>query len=109
MSFKDLPENWKGINVSEDLFYKRMIGKLVLRVEKDGELYRVYDNFLQKVNFAITDKQLFDETTKEYWGAKKKFTGISEKDFARLEKMAFTMEGIKEPEETINNKGLLIN
>lgn len=110
MSFADLPETWRGEGSEDLLFYQRMIGKMIIRPlapDERGAAYRIFEDKIAKVHFNISDKQLFEETTDEYWRPKKKFLGVSEVDFARLKKIAFQVgEGIVEEPEI---KGNLLN
>lgn len=83
LAFVDLPANWRGLNVPGQTLHARLLGKLILRAESHGELYRVLPDRLVKVEFNITDKPLWDlvhATARE----KRLFVGVSEKDFETL-------------------------
>ncbi|MAH44115.1 hypothetical protein CL614_10440 [archaeon] len=98
MTFKDLPENWRGEGVDESKFYNRMIGKFILRAEGAGELYEVLEDKMVKIVFTISNKKIWDalhETLRPM------IVGVNEKDFKRLEQVAFKAEGVKEADAEI--------
>jgi hypothetical protein len=88
MSFKDLPENWRGINVENEKFYMRLLNKLIIRPQANGEVYRIMEDRMLKVQFNISDKDLFIQVTKALRD-KNSFLGVSEADFERLKTYAF--------------------
>jgi len=94
ISYRDLVEGWRGNGVDDALFYNRMVGKLIILPERNGEVFRIFETYMQKVNFSCTDKPFWDLITK-LWQINKVFLGVSNKDFDRLAKVAFANEGIK--------------
>jgi len=106
MIFADLPKSWRGMGIDDIKFYNRMIGKLIILPESSGEVFRVEENCLRKVKFVVTDKKLWD-ILQIAMREKKAFLGVSNKDFERLKKVAFTMEGVVESDKEIDIKSIL--
>jgi len=109
MAFADLPATWRGEGVEDDKLHKRLIGKIILLVESAGAAYRVYADKLVKVRFDISDKQLFDDTTNEYWRPKNKFLGVTNADFERVKKQVLMIGGeiLTEEGENIDIRGII--
>lgn len=109
MAFADLPDTWKGEGVEDAKLLLRMIGKIILNVDKAGEAYRVYEDKLVKVRFDISDKQLFDDTTNEYWRPRRKFEGVNNADFERIKKQVLLVGGeiVTEEEKTVDIRGII--
>ncbi len=85
MSFRDLPDNWRGINTEGERLHKRLIGKYILRAEANGELYYVAKDRLIYCIIYINEPNL-EKDFQSYLRVKKNFTGVSEKDFDKLKK-----------------------
>ena len=92
-TFKDLPLGWQGTGVDEQRFYSRLVGKFVLRVEANGELYEVFEDKMIKVTFMISNIRIWDAVHKTL---RPMIVGITEADFKKLEKVAFKAGGIIE-------------
>lgn len=109
MAFADLPATWRGEGVDDAKLHQRLIGKIILLAEQAGEAYRVYEDKLVKVVFDISDKQLFDDTTNEYWRPAKKFLGVTTKDFERVKKQVLSVGGeiVTEEGELIDIRGII--
>lgn len=87
MSHRDLPSAWRSEGTDVQRFYKRMIGKYILRAEDKGQLYYVTDTKMIHVTIETNYPEFRDEVLR-YLQVEDKFIGVSEKDFARLEKVA---------------------
>lgn len=99
LTFKDFPEEWRGMGVDEVKFYKRMIGKFILRVEAKGELYEVLEDKMVKVVFNISNQKIWDAVHKTL---RPMIIGVNEADWKRLEKVAFSAGGIVEEKPELN-------
>ncbi|MFA5014821.1 MAG: C1 family peptidase [Actinomycetota bacterium] len=107
MTFADLPSDWRGKGSDDILFYKRMVNKLIITPESHGEVYRILEDKIVKVIFAISDKGLWDLITQAL-REKKAFLGVSNVDFARLSKVAFeTGKGIIEADGKVDVSSIL--
>jgi hypothetical protein len=98
MTFKDLPENWRGQGVDEVKFYERMVGKFVMRAKANGELYEVFEDKMVKIKFDISNLKIWNAVHKTI---RPMIIGVNEEDFKRLETVAFKAEGIQEEEAGI--------
>lgn len=78
-----LPDGWRSNNVDSIKLYKRLIGKIIIRPESRGECYRVNVDELVKINFVITDNELFRQV-QECLREKSVFVGVSEVDFKKI-------------------------
>ena len=85
MSFRDLPQNWRGINTEGERLHKRLIGKYIIRPEASGQLYYVGQERISFITIAISNKGLTDDFHK-FLRLHDKFIGVSEKDFDKLKK-----------------------
>tara|TARA_Y100000310_G_scaffold275754_1_gene292454 strand:- start:2832 stop:3863 length:1032 start_codon:yes stop_codon:yes gene_type:complete len=83
-------------------FYNSMIGQFVLRVNANGELYKVEEEVLKKVNFQISDPDIWKAV---HVTLRPMITGITEPNFLRLSRVAKNLRGIEEPDEDIELKG----
>lgn len=100
-SFRDLPENWKGIGVDASILHKRLLGKLIIRTEVDkgaaGELYRVYEDRLEHLKIRIGDKQLQEQVLH----CIPAFYNITEAEFETLLEAVFVASGKKSKDDVI--------
>ena len=94
LSFRDLVYTWRSLTSDDQVFYARLIGKLILRAEAKGELYEICPDYIEKVDFAISNKKVWQIIQQ---ALRPNIIGISEVDFERLKKVAIeTGKGIKE-------------
>ena len=99
-SFKDLPDSWRTITNDIDKIIKRLKNKLIIRSEKRGEVYRIFEDsngqaWLKKVIFQVSDRLLFDIIQK-CLREKRVFVGVSEKDFTRIKERIFELGNNKD-------------
>lgn len=87
-------------------FYENMLGKFILRVNANGELYKVEKEVLKKINFQISDPDIWKAV---HQTLRPMITGITEPDFLRLSRVAKKLKGIEEPNEVIDLIGLINN
>jgi len=76
----------------EAKLFERVKGKLIILPEKHGEVYRVNEDHLQKVTFAISDKKLF-EKVHTVLRENKAFLGLSNENFDLLLKHIDKVKG----------------
>ena len=103
-----LPNGWQTKGAEAYKLYKRLIGKIIIRADANGEAYRVFEFMLQKITFDVSDGALF-KILQNCLREKNVFVGVSEEDFQKLSTVIQENKGriIEKSEGTINLAQLL--
>jgi hypothetical protein len=97
-------KSYDQVSAGRDL-HERLIGKIIIRAEANGELYVVEKDKLAFVGFFATHQRIREEFNKYLREQQKKgnFIGISEKDFADLSTAIVSIGGTVEKPYSIND------
>lgn len=97
-------KDYDQVSEGKDLL-KRLIGKIIIRAEANGELYVVEQTRLAFVGLFATHERIREEFNKylREQASKGNFIGISEKDFADLSTAVVSVGGTVEKPYSIND------